>query len=430
MHRFSVIVFGALIGTAFYMWCVYMLKNENCRNFVRQHTFLHPNSICYIRTVLAWIGYGMYFFVGWQSWGIIVFTFAAILDGVDGLVARKCDLITAKGESLDPLCDKLTYLPPLIGFTYENILTTWVVWLFVAIEFFGQFFARRLLEQFNLSVSANNFGKIKTIICFVLVILCGLLDEYPHWINMCDEILILCIGLGCASIIFKFVKRTLYADIFSALNLISGLCGIILAIYGHITLAVLAVITGQLFDLLDGYAARKIAGTRLSPYLDDIADFICFGLCPLLIIQIHCGNSGILPAFIYLLCAMYHMTAQKNVFVQNGTFNGLPSAAGALITLGACLALNTFGTIIVTLIVSILLVSRIRFAHLSIVLRKKTPKPVFFVLSAAILVILAYILKSRNAHVFGYTILSCAILYLMIGLYMAHERTRVQKFIS
>ena len=361
--------------------------------------------------------------------GIIIFTIAAILDGVDGLVARRCDLITVRGESLDPLCDKLTYLPPLISFAHAGIITPLYVWVFVAIEFLGQFFARTVLEKFALSVSANNFGKIKTIICFVLVILCGLIDANPQWFNMCDEILMLCIGLGCASIIFKFVNRTLYADIFSALNLFSGVAGIIIAISGRITLAVLAVITGQLFDLLDGYAAKKIATTRISPYLDDLADFVCFGLCPLIIIVIHCGNSGILPAFIYLLCAMYHINIQKNV-ERISVFNGLPSAAGALITLGACLALNATGTIIITLITSLLLVSHIRFTHFGIVIRKKIPKPVLFVLSAAILVILAYILKSENAHLFGYMILLCTMVYFVIGIYMSRNRMHTQKLIS
>lgn len=412
------IVLGAFLGTAFYFWCRKMLAAPENRIYVREHVFLHPNSICYIRTVLAWIGYGAYFFFDWQSSGIIIFTFAAILDGVDGLVARKCDLITHRGESLDPLCDKLTYLPPLISFAYTDIITPLYIWIFVAIELSGQFFARTVLERFALSVSANNFGKIKTIISFALVILCALANVHPQWIMMCDEILILCIVLGCASIIFKFVNRNVYADVFSFFNLISGISGIIIAVLGHTTLAVLAVIAGQLFDLLDGYAAKKIATTRFSPYIDYLADLFSFGLCPMVIMSIQYENLGILPAFVYFLCVMYHVSTHNNDR-RTGVFTGLPPAAGALIVLGGCLSLNSVSAIGLTMVTSASLISNVRFAHLGTVIRSHIPRPIFFVLSALILMMIAYILKSQDSQLLGYTILLCAMVYLMAGIYLS-----------
>jgi len=47
----------------------------------------------------------------------------AIRAPADGVIARKCNLGTKLGEWLDPLCDKLTYLPPLIGFAYKGIIS-------------------------------------------------------------------------------------------------------------------------------------------------------------------------------------------------------------------------------------------------------------------------------------------------------------------
>jgi CDP-diacylglycerol---serine O-phosphatidyltransferase len=82
----------------------------------------------------------------WSRWPSIIFTFAAILDGVDGIVARSCDMSTKLGEWLDPLCDKLTYLPPLIAFAYLGIMSVPLVWDLVAVEVVGQFFARHILS--------------------------------------------------------------------------------------------------------------------------------------------------------------------------------------------------------------------------------------------------------------------------------------------
>ena len=121
MERFLVIVVSAAIGTAFFVWFSHAIKKQSMQDYVMSHQWLlHPNSICYWRTVMAVFGFGLYFFSSWQSLAIFIFTFAAILDGVDGVVARGCDLVSRWGESLDPLCDKLTYLPPLIGLPMGN----------------------------------------------------------------------------------------------------------------------------------------------------------------------------------------------------------------------------------------------------------------------------------------------------------------------
>ena len=71
---------------------------------------------------------------------------------------------SARGEWLDPMCDKLTYLPPMIGFAYTGILSISLVWILVVIELVGQFFARKILALLGVSGAANNFGKIKAII--------------------------------------------------------------------------------------------------------------------------------------------------------------------------------------------------------------------------------------------------------------------------
>ncbi len=104
MERVLVICFGAAIGTIFYLWMSHMIKKQKMRDFIFAHQWLlHPNSICYWRTAMAMVGFFLYFWTGFQSIAIIIFTFAAILDGVDGVVARNCDLVSKWGESLDPL---------------------------------------------------------------------------------------------------------------------------------------------------------------------------------------------------------------------------------------------------------------------------------------------------------------------------------------
>ena len=429
MERLLVIIVAAAIGTGFYYWFSWMINKESMRRYIMSHLWLlHPNAICYWRTAMALVGYFLYFYSTQQSIAIVIFTFAAILDGVDGVVARKCNLVSKWGESLDPLCDKLTYLPPLISFAYLGIMSPQLVWILVAVELFGQFFARKLLSYFDFSVAANNFGKIKAIICFALVIYCALLDSNPGVVNICDQILVACITLSSASVIFKFIPNRLYADILSTLNFFCGIASLVLTHEGRLVWAILAIIVGQLFDLFDGRMAVKHGGTKYGPYLDDIADFVSFGLSPAYVIAKSGGEYAWLFGFFFFFGVAYRLIRfvavdKKRTDLPHGIFNGLPSPAGALIVLGASLVVPPVILWAIAALSVGLMVSHIRFAHFGRVILKQIPKPLFFLTSAAIIITIAFILKTKNAEMFGYLILASVFLYMIVGRKMVPARS-------
>ena len=112
MDRIIYISISALISFLMYLAFVLVLKTEKGRNFLGQHWFFHPNVICLWRVIIGILGTLLYFLAEQHALGILLFSVSAVLDGVDGLVARQCNLTTPFGEEIDPLCDKLTYLPP------------------------------------------------------------------------------------------------------------------------------------------------------------------------------------------------------------------------------------------------------------------------------------------------------------------------------
>jgi CDP-diacylglycerol--serine O-phosphatidyltransferase len=422
MERLLVICVAAGIGTGFYYWFSRMLKKQRMQEYVMAHQWLlHPNAICYWRTGMAMIGFVLYFWTSFQSAAIIIFTFAAILDGVDGLVARGCNLVSRLGEWLDPLCDKLTYLPPLLGFAYAGIISVKLMWILVGIELFGQFAARRLLSMMKWSGAANNFGKIKAIICFALMIFCALVDANPHIIHIGNQILLACVVLSGASIVFKFVPNRLYADILSLLNFFCGLTGLVLTYHGFFGRAVIVIIMGQLFDLFDGRMAEKHGGTKYGPYLDDIADFISFGVAPAyMLLKIGESLWAWMFAFIYMGGVAFRLIRflfvdKKRTDLPPGVFNGLPCPAGALLLLGAILLIPFQYVWPVGLLTTGLMVSTLRFAHLGRLILKQVPKPLFYTISAAIVVIISFVLKTRNGELFGGVILASVLIYMVIG---------------
>lgn len=429
MERLGVIIFAAAIGTGFYYWFASMIKRQSMQDYIRSHLWLlHPNSICYWRTAMAMGGYVLYFHTTFQAAAIIIFTFAAILDGVDGVVARGMNLVTRWGESLDPMCDKLTYLPPLVGFAYLGIMAPELIWLLVAVELFGQFFARKLLSHLSFSVAANNFGKIKAIICFALVIYCALLDSNPGYVNIGNEVLIACITLSAASIVFKFIPNRLYADILSTLNFFCGIASLMLTYDRRFAWAIFAIVLGQLFDLFDGRMAVKHGGTKYGPYLDDIADFTSFGLSPAYIIFKSGGDWAWLFGTLFFVGVAYRLVRfvvvdKKRTDLPEGVFNGLPSPAGALIVLGAALVAPPVVLWGIAAVSVGLMVSHVRFAHFGRVILKQIPKPLFFLVSALMIITIAFILKTKSAQLFGYLILTSVFGYLIAGRKMLPSRS-------
>ncbi len=421
MERLLVIAAAAALGAIFFYWFARQVQKEPMKQFIFSNLWLmHPNAICYWRVGMAIVAYILYFLVGLQSVAIFLFTFAALLDGVDGIVARSCDLGTEWGEWLDPICDKLTYLPPLLGFAYAGIISTKLVWTLIIIEFAGQFFARHILSRLNISGAANNFGKIKAIMCFALVIFCSLLETNAGIIDIGNEVLTACIILAAASIVFKFIPNWLYADILSTLNFSCGIASLVLTHNQRFAWAICIIIMGQLFDLFDGRMAEKHGGTKYGPYLDDIADFVSFGLAPAYVIMQSKGTAALLFGLLFICAVAYRLIRfitvdKKRTDLPEGIFNGLPSPAGALIVLGASLVFTPNILSAIALFSAALMISKIRFAHFGRVVLKQIPKPLFFMISATIIVLLTFVLKTKNAPMFGYLILGSVLIYLFLG---------------
>ena len=82
-------------------------------------------------------------------------------------------------------------------------------------------------------------------------------------------------------------------------------------------------------DALDGKAARKFGSTKAGPYLDDIADFINFGLHPSLWIWLITGSA---PLAALYLCAIFYRLVRFSLKKQDtkNYFLGLPSPASAV----------------------------------------------------------------------------------------------------
>lgn len=422
MDRIVSIIISLIISLMLYMGFVFLLKTRRGKDYFGRYWYLHPNAVCIWRVIIGLSATLLYFLAAQHELGILLFTISAMLDGVDGLIARECDLITSFGEELDPLCDKLTYLPPLLFFAYLGMLNIAAMWALVIIEASGQFLVRYIIKRFTkFSVAANNFGKIKAVLCFALIIYCSILDRGFKIPDVVNQLLYVCIILSISSSLFKTISNRFYADILSLLNLLCGIIGVILVFQERYVYVALAIMAGQIFDLFDGRMAEKHGGTKFGPWFDDIADLVSFGVCPGLLILSKSGFGMISFIFGIIYCVAIGFRLWRYIthdkYDENlppGIFNGLPSPAGAIVVLGACLFWEKLWIIwIVTFLTSMLLISHLRFVHFGRVILKRIPRIFVIILGFVIVFIIAYMLKARDSGMLGGLLLISFFIYLI-----------------
>lgn len=203
MARIIEILISVAFGFFLYLFFKFYLRNEKGKNKIRSISWLHPNWVCLERSVVALIGLLFYFAADFPFVGILLFTIASFADAIDGVIARGCNLVTKWGEELDPLCDKLTYLPALWLFSYNGFLSVHVMLALTIVEFLGQFVVRYYLKKKGHSPAATKAGKIKAVLCFALVIYCALLDDGISLPDYSGLMLWLCLIMAIASPLCK-----------------------------------------------------------------------------------------------------------------------------------------------------------------------------------------------------------------------------------
>ncbi len=95
-----------------------------------------------------------------EEWGALLFSVAAISDGIDGWLARRRNEVTVFGQLLDPLADKLLIASALIALVDLQLAETWVVTVIIGREL-AVTGLRGLAATYGFNYSAGWIGKWK-----------------------------------------------------------------------------------------------------------------------------------------------------------------------------------------------------------------------------------------------------------------------------
>lgn len=101
---------------------------------------------------------------------LIIFALASLTDMLDGMIARKYNLITNFGKFMDPLADKVLVSAGFVCLVELGDLPAWVVIVILAREFMISGF-RLVASDNGIVIAASMWGKVKTVSHMTLVIL-------------------------------------------------------------------------------------------------------------------------------------------------------------------------------------------------------------------------------------------------------------------
>ncbi len=131
-----------------------------------------PNQLTLARCFLAAVFVVLMSFPHTALYAVayVVFTVAAITDYYDGKIARRDNLITNFGKLMDPVADKILMVSAFVMLMNvpELVVPGWTVVAILAREFLVTG-ARSLAAADGVVLSANNYGKAKTVTQMVYV---------------------------------------------------------------------------------------------------------------------------------------------------------------------------------------------------------------------------------------------------------------------
>lgn len=142
------------------------------------------NKLTLLRIVLVFVFMG----IVWIPFGftttamltisLAIFIVASLTDFLDGYLARKLNLVTNLGKFMDPLADKMlviTALLAIIDLGHQGVLPaghfpTWIV-VFIILREFMVSGIRLLAASQNTVLAANYWGKVKTVVQMLTIII-------------------------------------------------------------------------------------------------------------------------------------------------------------------------------------------------------------------------------------------------------------------
>ena len=127
--------------------------------------------------------------------GAAIFGLAAFTDWLDGYLARRRQQVTALGQLMDPLADKLLITAALISLVQMGLAPAWMVMVILGREL-GVTVLRSLVHARGVVIPASPLGKVKMVAQVVAILLLMLSNQV--WLFLVPGLIALWVVLAAA----------------------------------------------------------------------------------------------------------------------------------------------------------------------------------------------------------------------------------------
>ena len=151
-----------------------------------------PNVLSFIRLCLIPVIIWQYVFVKNYVGAAITVIASAVTDVLDGLIARKFNMVSAVGRILDPVADKLTQIAVIACLCSRYFMMVVPLAILVVKELANGVVALIMLKKTGETINSAWHGKLATVLLYLMMIIHLFWVEIPVLVS--DIMIFFCIA--------------------------------------------------------------------------------------------------------------------------------------------------------------------------------------------------------------------------------------------
>lgn len=191
-------------------------QTERRMQFQKKDIFTIPNILTYLRILLVPVFVIVYVnsrSLSGHIWSIVIVAVSALTDVVDGIIARKYNMITDLGKIIDPIADKAMQFAMIICVVFRYRLV-WILFAIYAVkEIVSLSFSSYLFKHGKHISGANWAGKLCTVVLYGIMLALIAIPKVP------DKVVKCLVGISGALMILAFiVYMTAYIKLLAELK--------------------------------------------------------------------------------------------------------------------------------------------------------------------------------------------------------------------
>lgn len=164
-----------------------------------------PNVLSFLRLCLIPVIVWLYNYKQDYSLTVLVLLISGVTDIVDGIIARKCNMVSDFGKAFDPVADKLTQMAMLFCLVSRFPYMAVPLVLLVIKEVFTGITALITIKRTNTVKGAVWHGKLTTVALYSMMAIHLIWYNIPHTVSL---ILVgVCIGIMLMSFIMYATRN-------------------------------------------------------------------------------------------------------------------------------------------------------------------------------------------------------------------------------